>query len=593
MCLAGRAALAPALVAAWDRIADRQDLGAPAKDAPALRVKRAPRTGAGQGTDESYSLALRSDGVVIEAGTDAGVFYALQTLDQWLTECAGGAVPTGHVRDAPDFERRGVMLDVSRSRVPRMDLLFELVELFSSLKFNELQLYTEHTFAYSQHAEVWRESDPFTPEEIRALDRFCAERFIELVPNQQSFGHMHHWLKRPRYRPLAECPEGVVHPFAFEPEPFSLCPGDPRVLTLLEELYDELFPCFASTRFNAGCDETFDLGQGRSRARCEEFGTGRVYLDFLLELRERVVARGHRMQFWADILLHHPELVPELPDDVEPLIWGYEADHPFELEAQRVGRSGLAFGVCPGTSTWQSFGGRTANAEANLIAAARAGQAHGASAYLVTDWGDRGHLQPLVASYAPWCRAAGLAWNATDSWTRAQWAARIERFVVRDEGHAAGELLLSLGEIGEATGLRTPNASPLSLLLTRYDQALDTGPLAALRPAGLTSALERVESVRGQLGAVRIRGSRGDLFTAEVEHALGLCASAARLGRARLAAGPRTPLGELPGAQRHLLAAELRAALERHEALWPRRSRPGELARSRPFLTRPLAALEA
>jgi hypothetical protein len=49
--------------------------------------------------------------------------------------------------------------------------------------------------------------------------------------------------------------------------------------------------------FNVGCDETWDLGQGRSKAECETKGTGRVYLDFLLKINREVRAHGRRMQF--------------------------------------------------------------------------------------------------------------------------------------------------------------------------------------------------------------------------------------------------------------------------------------------------------
>ena len=43
-----------------------------------------------------------------------------------------------------------------------------------------------------------------TGEEILALDAYCRERFIELVPNQNSFGHMERWLPLARYADLAE-----------------------------------------------------------------------------------------------------------------------------------------------------------------------------------------------------------------------------------------------------------------------------------------------------------------------------------------------------------------------------------------------------
>ena len=284
----------------------------PASEA-AIRFER----GEVAGGPEAYGLAVDERHAVVTAATDAGLAHGASTLAQLIdaAEKQGSdlAVPGVEIEDQPVLVRRGAMLDVSRDRVPTMDTLFSLVELFAGWKLNQLQLYTEHTFAYAGHAEVWHDASPLTPDEIRALDAFCRERNIELVPNQNCFGHMHRWLKHDRYRPLAEVPEGVKHPFAVVPEPFSLCPTDPRSLELVEDLLDQLLPCFTSDEVNVGLDETFDLGQGRSRDACAERGVGRVYLEFLREVHKRVEARGKRMQFWADVLLHHPELVAEVP----------------------------------------------------------------------------------------------------------------------------------------------------------------------------------------------------------------------------------------------------------------------------------------
>jgi hypothetical protein len=63
------------------------------------------------------------------------------------------------------------------------------------------------------------------------------------------------------------------------------------------------------------------------------------------------------MQFWGDIVNLHPELVPEIPRDVIGMPWGYEADHPFDIESARMAAAGLPFYVCPGTSTWTSWPG--------------------------------------------------------------------------------------------------------------------------------------------------------------------------------------------------------------------------------------------
>ena len=221
---------------------------------------------------------------------------------------------------------------------------------------------------------MWRDASPLTAEEVRALDAHCAARGIELVPNQNSFGHMHRWLVHEPYRQLAEVPEGFEHPFGDRREPFSLCPIDPGSLALLADLYDQLLPNFQQPQLNVGLDETFDLGQGRSAAAVAERGSERVYLDFLLQVHALVAARGHRMQFWGDIIIEQPELIPELPADAIALEWGYEADHPFAEHARRFAASGLEFYVCPGTSSWNSLAGRADNALRNLALAAVAGR---------------------------------------------------------------------------------------------------------------------------------------------------------------------------------------------------------------------------
>jgi hypothetical protein len=167
--------------------------------------------------------------------------------------------------------------------------------------------------------------------------------------------------------------------------PSTLAPNNPGTLPFLRELYDELLPYYTSPRFNVGCDETWDLGRGQSKRLCEAKGKGRVYADFLKQIHREVAARGRQMMFWGDIILHHPELIKELPRDVVALNWGYEATHPFEHEAALFAKSRVPFYVCPGTSTWMTLIGRHDNAFANLRLAAKAGRKHGALRYLNTD----------------------------------------------------------------------------------------------------------------------------------------------------------------------------------------------------------------
>ena len=447
---------------------------------------------------QGYRLRIAAAGVRIEAADDAGAFYARQTLAQ-IRRAAGDALPCGVVEDHPDFAHRGVMLDVSRNRVPTMAHLRALVDALAALKVNHLELYLEHTFAYANHREVWEHASPFTAAEVRELDAYCRARFIELVPNQNSFGHLQRWLKRPRYRDLAECPDGHMAWGEWRPYPASLNPLDPRSLALLDELYAELLPNFTSRRFNVGCDETVDLGQGRSKAACDARGKGRVYLDFLREVHARVQRHGRTMHFWGDIILHHPELIPELPRDAVALVWGYEADHPFAKECEAFAASGLGFWVCPGTSTWNSIAGRTTNMRENIAGAVAEGRRFGARGFLVTDWGDNGHWQPPVASWPGFAWGAALAWCG-DANRNLPLGAALDLHVLGDPAARAGQALLDLGDAYRLAGPPLHNAS----ILFRALQQDDPRPLLQKTDlARLASADETVREAAGRVASAR------------------------------------------------------------------------------------------
>jgi hexosaminidase len=361
---------------------------------------------------EGYALAISKNGIEISFHETGGLRAAAATLRQLLRQY-GRHLPCLKIRDWPDFPRRGVMLDISRGRVPKLETLLDLAEKLSDFKINELQLYTEHTFAFQKYKSVWQSWGALTSKEIQILDARCCELGIDLVPNQNSFGHLRYFLEDPKLKKLAEISEPYEDPSKeFVRRPTTLAPNHPGTLPFLRGLYNELLPNFSSTFFNIGGDETWDLGNGQSKTLCATKGQGRVYLDFMKKIHREVKARKKVMMFWGDIILKYPKLIRELPGDVIALNWGYEANHPFEKEAAQFAKAKIPFYVCPGTSTWQTLIGKHDNALANLRAAARVGKKFGAIGFLNTDWGDGGHPQPLAVSWPLFAAGAALAWNS-------------------------------------------------------------------------------------------------------------------------------------------------------------------------------------
>ena len=413
---------------------------------------------------EGYTLTVSKSSIKIAFRAEPGLRAAVTTLQQLLREY-GRRLPCLKIRDWPDFARRGVMLDVSRGRVPKLETLLDLAERLADFKINELQLYTEHTFAYRDFKSVWSGWGALTAEEIRKLDVRCRELGIDLVPNQNSFGHLRYFLEHPRLKRLAE----VVEPYEdasgeFIRRPSTLAPNNPGTLPFLRGLYEELLPNFSSDFFNVGCDETWDLGRGQSKELCRRKGKGTVYLDFLKRVHTEVGKRGKRMMFWGDIILKYPNLIPKLPRDAIALNWGYEANHPFEREARQFAKSKNPFYVCPGTSTWMTLVGKHDNALQNLRRAAKAGRKYGAMGYLVTDWGDGGHPQPLAVSWLPFAAGAALAWCGK-SFDESTLIPVLNRDIFQGPSNRVARAAFELGVAHRKLRFREPNLTPLGAVI--------------------------------------------------------------------------------------------------------------------------------
>lgn len=564
---------------------------APSADAP-VRLSLNPDLPEGP---EAYHLRIQADAagtavVHAAAPTPRGLRHALATLAQLLHQ-HGPTLPCLDIEDAPTFPIRGVMLDISRCKVPTMETLRDTVDLLASLKYNHIQFYTEHAFAYAGHEDVWRDVSPITPDEARELDRFCAARGVELCPNQNCFGHLAEWLRLPRYAPLAET-HGTWKFMHFDRSgPFSLCPSDPGSIELVRDLLGQLLPCFTSSRVNIGCDETFDVGQGRSREEVERRGRAAVYLDFVRKIAAVAREHGKRPAMWADIALSHPEALADMPDGVIGLAWGYEPDADFAAWCQRLNEHGIEPWVCPGTSSWRSITGRTSERRENISRAAEAGAAHGAAGILICDWGDTGHHQHWPIALIGLAHGAEAAWNAAAARTFDPGAAvhALERRLPAGSSAlpasplhqiaALGPWLESLGDLDAhlRRDLKIRNASAIFNDLYRcYGAAAIPARAQTFRDMA-----DRLETLGPPPGL-----TSGSLMQRELAHTLSTLRLALEWGALVRADSP-------PDAStRRDIAARLRAIIDEHRDLWLQRNRIGGLEKSCSYFTPVLERIE-
>lgn len=525
-----------------------------------------------------------------------GVRHALATLEQLLRQpevLERREIACLEIEDAPSFPNRGVMLDISRDRVPTMPELKALVDLLGDLKFNQLQLYTEHTFAYAGHEAAWREASPITPSEARELDDYAHARGVELVPNQNCFGHLAHWLRLPEYQHLAEI-EGN-DPWMFlhweRRGPFSLCPTEPRAGEFVGELLAQLLPCFRSKRVNVGCDETFDVGWGRSKAEVDRIARtwskgdpteqslskarAMLYFQFVQTIAARAQALGRTPMMWGDIALGHPGLLKMMPKGMIGLAWWYEPSEVFGECVSTLREAGHEAWVCPGTSSWRSITGRTHERRGNIADAAEQGLREGATGLLICDWGDLGHRQQWPIALAGIAQGAEAAWNAGAA--RAFDARATSLHVLNDQAMTLGPWLDELGDadlhirqharLSNASALFNDLHPPVPALLQPGERGINA-PMAMWHEAD-----ERLAALGARTPTWGEPSGLSGLMRRELDHTLEV---------ARFAAAHAIAMREpaLSGTARASLRDRARAILDEHRELWFKRSRAGGLAHS-------------
>lgn len=351
-------------------------------DAPGMRaaIERAGLSVPQNLNEEGYVLSVSGREVVVAGRTPAGVFYGMQTLKQLVRgEGANTHLPGVRITDWPTMRWRAVSDDISRGPVPTFDYIKRQLKTFAAFKLNMHSFYMEHAFASSAHPLIGPEGGSLKPAEIRELVQIARRYHIELVPEQQTFGHLHKALKLEKYNELAETPYGDV-----------LSPQQEGSYKLVADWYRELNELFPGKFFHIGADETFELGEGQSREAVKARGVGAVYFEHINRVQDILKPYNRRLMMWGDIALNHPELIGRIPREMIVMNWAYDPRDTFMPRIQPFKDAGLEQFVCPGVHSWNQIFPNTEAAAVNIRNFVRDGQGAGALGMMNTQWDDDG-----------------------------------------------------------------------------------------------------------------------------------------------------------------------------------------------------------
>lgn len=367
-----------------------------------------------QADSQSYHITVNAKAITISANSSTGFQYGAATLIQ-LCKLSRTEIGCMEIQDKPSFLNRGYMLDVSRGRIPTMESLKSLIDRLALYKINQLQLYMEDCLRIEGFEEVWSQTDPFTPEEILELDMYCDKKGIELVPCIATFGHLYDLLRSESFRQYCEMDSKTGEPFTWyhRMRYHLLNISNPESLAFITSILDRCLPLFRSNKINICCDETFDLGKGKSAPMLEKTSYGELYLSFVNQLIAYLQNKGKEVMIWADIVQNHPDCLGKLNPNVTCLNWYYyynAKEEPIKILQEH----GLRQYVCPSVSGYSRMVNAFDMSFTNIREMAKLGDAYGAQGLLNTEWGDTGHINMPSVSVPGWIYGAAQSWNVTD-----------------------------------------------------------------------------------------------------------------------------------------------------------------------------------
>ena len=366
-----------------------------------IELIKTDHLGVSENEDQAYRLTVNNNFIRLEATTNTGLFYATQSLKQlyryaYLKSPSGTIViPCMTVSDWPNFKVRAWQDDISRGPIVSMEYLKRLIPQMAECKMNAFSLYTEHTFKTKCHPDI-APSDAFTAEEIKELEDFCRPYHIQIIGNQQCFGHFEEILCNPFYSHLADTK-------------WNLNPAKEETYKFLEDHLREVAKAYKSPYFNINCDETESLGQGYAKAYVDSIGAEKVYYQHINRVNRMLRPYRKRVMMWGDIADQHPEILDNLDKDIFLIAWSYVGKNDFDDFLKPYKESGRSFFVAPGVSLSERVWPKHYEFRKNISNLCRDGYKNGALGVINTCWDDFGESLINSALY-------GLAWGAEMSW---------------------------------------------------------------------------------------------------------------------------------------------------------------------------------
>ncbi len=275
---------------------------------------------------QGYILELKPDKILISGNDNPGLLYGVQTLLQLLSSKKENTLPVCKIEDWPDLELR-IIHWCEKHHQNRIKTLKDYIDRAVEYKINGIGWQLEDRFAYERHPVIGIPG-AFTKKQVREIDKYARERYIELIPLVDCPAHMAYVLKHPEFAHLRE----------FVNNNYQMCPYNEKAWDLIYDMFDEIMEAFSSKYFHVSTDEAYYLGDGVECGCVEkkkEIGKSGIFVEFVNRAVKYLEDRGKEVMCWGESPLRYSD-IPKLPNTlIDAVVNDRSKSGIRELEAER------------------------------------------------------------------------------------------------------------------------------------------------------------------------------------------------------------------------------------------------------------------
>ncbi|HDR2473190.1 beta-N-acetylhexosaminidase [Enterobacter soli] len=277
-------------------------------------------------SDESYTLKVDADGAIISANTRFGALRGMETLLQLIQNGPDNtAIPWVTIEDAPRFPWRGLLLDSARHFIPLNDIKRQ-IDGMAAAKLNVLHWHLTDdqgwrftSKRYPKLTQLASDGQFYTPDQMREIVRYAADRGIRVVPEIDMPGHAS--------AIAVAYPELMSAPGPYEMERHwgvlkpVLDPTKEATYTFAEAMVSELAAIFPDPYLHIGGDEVDDT-QWKQNTAIQKFMRDNKLADshalqaYFNRKLETILEKHHRQMVGWDEIFH-----PDLPKSILIQSW--------------------------------------------------------------------------------------------------------------------------------------------------------------------------------------------------------------------------------------------------------------------------------